>query len=797
MLCSSGCLPLIKHPTRITATSSTLIDHIYTNATTQNITSYIITSDLSDHMPVSVLIQNLHKKTNQATMMTRDYKSFEPENFMTDLSAELNEIDFSSDLLPSGDDFAIFLQIFVDILNKHAPLRKKTRKEVKLGNKPWITKGILKSSKTKSKLYQTSLSGKLDDINLYKTYRNKLTHIKELSKKEYYSQLVKDSKHNITVLWRTINDITKFKFKRKSKLQITELLDEADMKVTDQIKIANLFNDFFSEVGQKMANKIDKPSASNTTFSNPLTENRCNSFFFKPITTADILAHIQQLNVNKCAGPEEIPIRVIKMSSPVIAPILELLFNKCLTNGSFPRSLKIGKIVPIHKKGPKNECCNYRPITLLSPLSKIFEKCIYKQMYTYLEKYNLLTPNQFGFRQNCSTSLAVRQLYDNFLESLDKKKITCSVFIDLSKAFDTVDHEILLKKLLRYGFRGLPLQLIQSYLTNRNQYAFVNGTKSNLRRVKCGVPQGSTLGPLLFLIYVNDLPYVSDFTTKLFADDTVLTMANSCMRTLQHDVNKELTKIDEWMRLNKLSLNYSKTKYMLITNKTKSEDLINGNITIGKHKIEQVTQIKYLGVTFDNKLTWKPHIQEICSKLSSGSWAILKLRQYIDLQTLKAVYFSLIYSHLQYCISAWGLAHADALNPLEKLHKRIIRNMTNSPYREHTTPLFFKLNLLKIHDICNLEIAKNMFQIKNKMTQHDSQIFHLATHIHKHRTRFSSRENYFIPRKRTEYGKKSFSFMGPKVWQIVPDELKLLPFNRFKTKLKFHFISKYSIDQPK
>ena len=328
-------------------------------------------------------------------------------------------------------------------------------------------------------------------------------------------------------------------------------------------------------------------------FSNPLPENRCNSFFFKPITTADILAHIQQLYVNKCAGPEEIPIRVIKMSSPVIAPILELLFNKCLTNGSFPRSLKIGKIVPIHKKGPKNECCNYRPTTLLSPLSKIFEKCIYKQMYTYLEKYNLLTPNQFGFRQNCSTSLAVRQLYDNFLESLDKKKITYSVFIDLSKAFDTVDHEILLKKLQRYGFRGLPLQLIQSYLTNRNQYAFVNGTKSNLRKVKCGVPQGSTLGPLLFLIYVNDLPYVSDFTTKLFADDTVLTMANSCMRTLQHDVNKELTKIDEWMRLNKLSLNYSKTKYMLITNKTNSEDLINCNITIGKHKIEQVTQIKY------------------------------------------------------------------------------------------------------------------------------------------------------------------------------------------------------------
>ena len=169
--------------------------------------------------------------------------------------------------------------------------------------------------------------------------------------------------------------------------------------------------------------------------------------------------------------------------------------------------------------------------------------------------------------------------------------------------------------------------------------------------------------------------------------------------------------------------------------------MINFKITIGQHKLELVSQIKYLGITFEDKSTWKPHIQQICSKLSSGSWAILELRQYVDPLTLKTVYFSLIYSHLQNCISSWGLAHANALNPLEKLHKRIIRNITSSPYLEHTTPLFFKLNLSKIHDICNLEIAKNMFQTKNKMTLHDNQNFCLATQTHKHYTRLSSKSN--------------------------------------------------------
>ena len=215
------------------------------------------------------------------------------------------------------------------------------------------------------------------------------------------------------------------------------------------------------------------------------------------------------------------------------------------------------------------------------------------------------------------------------------------------------------------------------------------------------------------------------------------------------------------MKINKLSLNYTKTKYMLIKGSRKSHTSNECNIHIGKHKLGQVSEIKYLGIMFDNKLTWKPHIKQLCTKLSRGSWAILKLRNYVYLLALKAVYYSFVYSHLQYCISTWGLASKTALDPLEKLHKRIIRNLSKSPYLAHTNPLFFKLNLLNINDICLLEIAKYMFHQKNKPDSFHN--LHPTTLIHNHNTRLSSKHNYFIPRKRTENGKKSLSLVGCKI----------------------------------
>ena len=258
----------------------------------------------------------------------------------------------------------------------------------------------------------------------------------------------------------------------------------------------------------------------------------------------------------------------------------------------------------------------------------------------------------------------------------------------------------------------------------------------------------------------------SKFCTRLFADDTVLTLSNNCERELSNSVDLEIVKIDHWMKINKLSLNYTKIKFMLFRHKLKRMPIpYQHHIAIGEHKLEQVDQIKYLGMIFDEKLPWKAHIKHLCSKISSGSWALLKLRNYVDIQTLKTVYYSLIYSHLQCCISTWGVASAGVLDPLYKLQKRIIRIITKSPYKAHTTSLFKKLNMLKINDICKLEIAKKMFCLNINPNRRLTLNIKGIHETDPYNTRHSSKQNYFLPRKRTKAGKKSISFIGSKIWE--------------------------------
>ena len=330
---------------------------------------------------------------------------------------------------------------------------------------------------------------------------------------------------------------------------------------------------------------------------------------------------------------------------------------------------------------------------------------MFNRIFTFLDKHNILCNEQYGFRPEHSTELALADAIDKLYNSLDKKRTCIGVFLDLSKAFDTIDHAILLNKLHYYGIRGTTLNWIDSYLSNRYQYTSYRNTQSNYERIQCGVPQGSILGPLLFILYVNDICHVSE-TAKiiLFADDTnIFFESDSNNNSFHIEVSTELNKFHDWFAANKLSLNIDKTNYIAF-NASRNFNW-NNDITMGRDILKQVNTVKFLGVHIDHKLTWCDHISNICNKVARNAGILSKLKHYLPQRILKILYQTLVLPHITYCSIIWSGTRDANLNPLFILQKKAIRQISNAAPRDHTSPLFKNLTLLKVNDIINVNIA--------------------------------------------------------------------------------------------
>ena len=449
----------------------------------------------------------------------------------------------------------------------------------------------------------------------------------------------------------------------------------------------------------------------------------------KSTTLEEILKLIDSLDSKKAPGSDGVPCCLIKLTRDIIAPILCDLFNTCMRLSVFPDIFKIAEVKSLFKGGDRRVKGNYRPISLLPLFSKLFEKVIAKRLRSYFEANDILTYHQFGFRKSHSTELAVTNLYDSLLKKLDEKDITCAIFLDLAKAFDSVNHTILLQKLEKYGVRGLPLKLIESYLSNRWQYVKINGKSSELNCLNVGIPQGSILGPLLFLIYINDLPNASNFFVKLFADDTFLSLSCQNFKELEKKTNYEIKKIYNWLKANKLTLNITKSKFMIIS-KRKGVNT-NFKLKINGLRLERCSSYKYLGLFIDEGLTWKNHVKHICQKMSKVCGIISKIRHCVNMKTLKIVYYALGYSYLRYCNIVWGSASKNILKPLVALQNRILRIMTFAPFgRIDIDELYLKLRLLRLDKIHYLEKAKFMHRYyKNKLPSNFNNYFETQTAV--------------------------------------------------------------------
>ncbi len=788
---SLGCIQTVSNFTRIShnRNKNSLLDHVYSNLNENQLITKTLSHEISDHLPTVVLIDSCKTKPDSFTrkLLVRDQKHFNLDNFLIHLQNDLLKLSSRLNYLNSEDCWDAFENIFNNVLNEHAPLRPQSRKERKRHKKPWLTRGILKSIKTKQKLYNEVVNQKNSNItfSFYKKFRNKLTRVIELAKKTYFKSELKHSNSDPKKLWNTINNIVNVK-KAKAQNNV-KIINQDGQILEDSADMAEAFNSFFTDIGKNLSSKIVPPDSNCKITPTSNVYKSQNSFFLNPITKYEVEKHINNLDHNKSTKSTCPSVKFLKLSAKTISPILSELFNKCIVEGIFPKSLKSAELIPIFKKGDKTLCSNYRPISILSPLSKVFERHIHSSLTQFITKHNILYKHQYGFRSHSSTEMALSQLSESITSNLENNSITCSIFIDLCKAFDTVDHSILLSKLECYGIRGIPNKLIRNYLSERTQLTLVNGKKSRFKTINCGVPQGSILGPLLFLIYLNDLPNASAFDVRLFADDACLLLNDKNPNNLESKVNEELVKINDWLKINKLSLNYTKTNYIIFSRRKKKDNFkvhIQGNV------LQRVSHTKYLGAIVDEKLDWKHHVNHIQKKISRASHFFCKLRHYVSLNTLVMLYYSLVYCHLSYCITSWGGVSKSSLYSLNVLQRRILRIITFSDFQCHSAPLFFNLKLLTITDLYHYKLAILFHGIINNKFTGTSNITRLSN-IHKHNTRLSSSINFFQYHSKTNLGLRTFSTAGTQFWRNIPTGIKSLTLPQFKKSLKDYLIASY------
>ena len=463
----------------------------------------------------------------------------------------------------------------------------------------------------------------------------------------------------------------------------------------------------------------------------------------------------------------------------MVVPITILIENS-IRQGVFPNELKVARITPIHKEGSFTEPSNFRPISSLSYLSKVYENFFSTRLINFCNKYSIISRKQFGFQSGVSTSDALISLTEDIYSALDDRLHFLAAIIDVKKAFDCVNHNILLNKLERYGIRGIPLRWVTSNLADKNFYVEIGSYKSGLNTFNIGVPQGSILGPLLFLIYVNNLPKFSNtMRTQLFADDTIVFNTGHDIDELTTSTNTELSKLNDWTLANKLTIHAGKTKLLIVSNRFSTNNAI--SIRIINNEINPTTCCKYLGVYLDNRLTFKDHIKHINGKISRHTGILYKIRDKLPMKARLDYYYAYIYPYLSYNIIIWGSTFQTHLQPLIVQQKRTIRTIMGAGYIDHTDPLFRRLKLLKLQDIYYFHLGTYMFHARSRGE------YATQTNINTRGT-----NNALPSRHRITITQHAVSCTGPKFWTSLPQHIRSInSFARFRKSLKEHLLNKY------
>lgn len=800
MLVTNQLTPRITVPTRVTHGSATLIDHMYKKVSSAKCTSGTLISDITDHYINFMFIDKPKTKSYDPKYIR--YRAFTDSN-LEQFNDHLTAADWSSvyNTYDSNEAYRRFMSLYKGALDKAIPLKTKKFSKLKHKKQSWMTKGILTSVKQKTKLYKIKMHAQTElamteTTRKYNRYRNILNKVIRNAKRLHYQKLFMSSKNDMKQTWQNINAVLK---SNKAKHNLPSRFKHNGSTMTNPKEIANAFNNYYINIGPSLAENID--SNQNNIYDTMPQINLTGSFFLAPTNELEISKIIDKLKPKTSTGIDEISCKLIKQSNTLIIPLLTYIINLSLETGKVPDDMKLAKIIPVYKNKEMDEIQNYRPISLLPAFSKIIEKVVYDRLYGYFNRHSLFFTSQYGFRKHFSTELAISEFQDTIINNINKKLYSVGIFLDLSKAFDTLQHSILLNKLQHYGIRGTALKWFHSYLTNRSQTVCLNDIFSEKRIITCGVPQGSVLGPLLFLIYINDLCNVSKLAKFIiYADDTNILYSNADIKTLMATANNDLQLVIKWFKCNRLSLNTSKTKYIIFANKYKlrTESYDDFDIVIDNEKLTKTKDIKFLGVILQDDLKWTLHINEKCKKIGQILAILNKLKHNLPGKILKTIYTALIEPHLTYAITSWANLPDTSLKRLRLLQKRAIRVINNKNYNSHTEPLFKTSEILRLCDCYKLKCCKLYHQkLRGMLPEHHRlKLLTKAEYLPNCRDTRHSNDIHILPIN-SDLDKRSLNYSVGSVWNSLPETLKSksdLSLSNYPKQVKKFYLNQYHTD---